>query len=86
MNAFADNPVALLAEVEPQKMHYALLLLATILLIFLIFALSLLFARALRRSRERMIRKRAAPTEYVDAWSMHKLPEGLDPDDREEPE
>ncbi len=72
-------------QLPPQKMHYALVLLATIVMLFLVFALGLLLARALRRYRERLLRRRAVPTEYVDAWSMHKLPEDLEPRDPEEP-
>jgi membrane protein implicated in regulation of membrane protease activity len=73
--------VAQVAPDTSQKLRYALLALATLVLLFLTFALGVLLARALRRSRERLERKPPGPTEYVDAWSMHKLPEEPGPSD-----
>jgi len=69
-------------------MRWALLMLGFILLLFLLLVIGLLLVRMLRRNRERLERRRAAPTKYVDAWSLHKLPDGYDsgPDDGERPE
>lgn len=73
-------------QASGHTVRWAMLTLVTIVLLFLSFVVCVLLVRAMRRHRERLLRKRSAPTEYVDAWSMHKLPEhteleNADPDD-----
>lgn len=56
-----------------------------ILLFAFVIALSA-FLRWSRRYRQKLFRHRSEPTEYADAWSMHRLPDdAVDDDDAGEP-
>jgi len=68
------------------RLKYAVLLLSVLILLFLVFAFGIWMARALRRGRDRLARRPAEPTEYVDAWSMHKVPDERTPDDADDPD
>jgi hypothetical protein len=74
------------APIRPDTMRSALMLLGIVVLLFVIFVLGLLLARAMRRGRAQLTRKPAEPTEYVDAWSMHKLPQDQPPVDPDRPD
>lgn len=78
-------PAALAAGaggVDPEKsLGRASLMLMTLLLLLIVGAFGAYAAViAVRRQRELMEHKRAAPTANADVWAMHRLPdEDLDP-------
>ena len=45
------------------------------LLLMVIFLTGLFILRSMRRARQRLLRPPAEPTEWSDAWQMHRLPE-----------
>ncbi|NOX59210.1 MAG: hypothetical protein GXP29_10180 [Planctomycetes bacterium] len=59
------------------RLSLALMLL---FLAVLILTMGWFLMRALQRSRKRLFRERAEPTDATDVWSMHKLP-GFDSED-----
>ena len=67
------------AEAAPHALRWAMMTLVTIVLLFVVYVVCLLLVRAMRRNRERLARRRAEPTEYVDAWSMHQVPTDAEP-------
>jgi hypothetical protein len=83
---YAPASLALFTKspLSPSKMRWALASLLTIVLLFVVFALGLLVVRIMRQRRLRLERRRPEPTEYVDAWSMHKAPADWEPPDDED--
>ena len=60
-------------------------LLWAIVLLAIIFLTGLLILRSMRRTRQRLSRPPAKPTECSDAWQMHRLPEDAGAAQDEEP-
>jgi hypothetical protein len=57
------------------RLGWAFLVILAILLAFIALITGWLLVRSFARSRERLNRRRAQPTEHTDVWSMHRLPQ-----------
>ena len=74
--AQASQPSATpLSPEAARSLSWAFAAILGIILAFLALVITMLILRSMQRTRQRMLRPREKPTEYVDVWQMHKLPE-----------
>jgi hypothetical protein len=56
-----------------------------LLLILIVATTGYLLLRSLQRTRQRMMQRKPAGTEWVDVWRLHRLPREEEPEQKDEP-